>query len=102
MEYMDSSSRNCTTFPERLAVEMNKSLQEEHVSENMTKGRTKLNQKAPRKGTSANNYKPITYLPMSWKILKVQIMEEIDLLLTNCRWSPEEQKGCCKGSSGTR
>ena len=39
---------------------------------------------------------------MMWKIVMVQISEEIYYLLTSCRLSPEEQKGCQKGSRGTR
>ena len=34
-------------------------------------------QKDPLKGTAPNNYKPITCLPMMWKILTAQIREDI-------------------------
>ena len=43
----------------------------------MTKGKTTLIQKDPSKGTAPNNYRPITYLPMMWKILTAQIREKI-------------------------
>ena len=46
----------------------------------MTKEKTTLIQKDPNKGTAANNYRPITCLPMIWKILTAQ--RERDLLLT--------------------
>ena len=48
-----------------------------------------------------NNYRPITCLPMRWKILTAQIKEAIYFSRTSCRWFLEEQKGCCKGSGGT-
>ena len=53
------------------------------------------------KGTSQNNYSPITCLPMMWKILTSQIRGEIYNPLTSCRLFIEEQKGCRKGSRGT-
>ena len=37
----------------------------------------------PLKGTASNNYKHITCLPMTWKILTAQIREEIYFSLTN-------------------
>ena len=67
----------------------------------MTKGRTALIQKDPNKGTTPNSYRPITCLPMMWKILTTQIREEIYHSLTSRGLFPVEQKGCCKGSRGT-
>ena len=40
-------------------------------------------QKAPQKGTGTNNYRPITYLQMMWKIITVQIREEIYFYFIN-------------------
>ena len=34
----------------------------------MTHGRTVLCQKDPRKGNTVENYCPITYLPLMWKL----------------------------------
>ena len=90
-----------TPIHDRLALEMNRYLQREHVPELMTKGKTKLIQKDPSKGTGPNNYRPITCLPMTWKILTAQIREEIYYSLTSCRLFPKEQKGWRKGSRGT-
>ena len=58
-----------TSIPDWLALEMNKCLQGAQVPEWMTKGKTTLIQKDPCKRTAPNNYRPITYLPMMWKIL---------------------------------
>ena len=62
-----------TSIHDRLALEMNRCLQDAQVPEWMTKGKTTLIQKDPSKGTASNNYRPITYLPMMWKILTAQI-----------------------------
>ena len=90
-----------TFIHDRLALEMNKCLQTAHVPERMTKGRTTLIQKDPNKGTAPSNYRPITCLPMMWKISSAQIREEIYYLLTTRGLYPIEQKGCCKGFRGT-
>ena len=80
---------------------MNICLQGAQVPEWMTKGMATLNQKGPSKGPAPINYRPITYLPMTWKILTAQVREEIYYTLTSRKLFPEEQKGCCKGSRGT-
>ena len=90
-----------TSIHDRLALEMNKCLKTAHVPEWMTKGKTTLIQKDPTKGTAPISYRPITCLPMMWKILTAQIREEIYYSLTKRGLFPDEQKGCCKGSRGT-
>ena len=67
----------------------------------MTKRRTTIIQKDPSKRTAPSNYRPITCLPMMWKILTAQIREEIYYSLTSRGLFPDEQKGCRKGSRGT-
>ena len=57
--------------------------------------------KQTNKGTAPNNYRPVTCLPMMWKILTAQIREEIYYSLTSRSLVPDEQKGCSKGSRGT-
>ena len=89
-----------TSIHDRLALEMNRCLQDAHVPEWMTKGKTTLIQKDPSKGTAPNNYRPITCLPMMWKILTAQIREKIYYSLTSCGLFPGEQKGCRKRSRG--
>ena len=75
---------------------MNKCQQIARVLERMTKGRTTLIQKDPNKGTIPNNYRPLTCLPMMWKILTAQIREEIYYSLTSRGLIPDELKGCCR------
>ena len=90
-----------TSIHDRLALEMNRSLQDAHVPEWITKGNTTLIQKDPSKGIAPNNYRPITCLPVMWKILTAQIREKIYYSLTRRGLFPDEQKGCRKGSRGT-
>ena len=80
---------------------MNRCPQGMQVPEWMAKGKTTLIQKDPSKGTAPNNYRPITCLPMMWKILTAQIREKIYYSLTSRGLFPDEQKGCRKGSRGT-
>ena len=68
---------------------MKRYLQETHVPERMTKGRTTLIQNDGLKGTASHNYRPITCLPMMWKILYTN--KGRDLFLAKKLWiSPEE------------
>ena len=80
---------------------MNWCLQGAHVPEWMTKGKTTLIQKDTSKRTTPNNYRPIIFLPIVWKILTAQIREEIFYSLTSHGLFPDEQKWCHKGSRGT-
>ena len=67
----------------------------------MTKGRTVLIQKDKTKGNEASNYRPITCLPIAWKILTGILAEEIYCFMEKKAMLPEEQKGGRKGSMGT-
>ena len=86
-----------TSIQGRQALEMNRCLQGAQIPDWMTT----LIQKVPSKGTAPNNYRPITCLPIMWKTLTAQIKEKIYSLLTSRGFSPNEQKGCRKGSKGT-
>ena len=101
MECMISGTRNLPPFNDWLALKMNRYLQGAHMSECMTKGKTTLIPENPSKGTTPNNYIPITYLQMMRKILTAQIREDIYNWLTSREFFPEEQKKWCKGSKGT-
>ena len=76
---------------------MKRCLQSAQVLDWMTNRKTTLIQKDTSKGTAPNNYRPITILPMIWKILTAKIYYS----LTNCGLFPDEQKRCRKGSRGS-
>ena len=42
-----------------------------------TKGRTILMQKGKENGKAASNYRPVTFLPLAWKLLTGVIGEEM-------------------------
>ena len=88
--------KKCTSIHDRLALEMNRCLQNAQVPDWMTIWKTTLIQKDPSKGTASNNYRPITCLPILRKILIAQIREEIYYSLKSRVLFPDEQKGCHK------
>ena len=60
-----------------LALQLSKCLKEASIPKWMTKGKTALINKEPKKGTHLCNYRPISCLPMMWKILNTLFKEEI-------------------------
>ena len=66
----------------------------------MTKGRTVLIMKDLEKGI-AGNYRPITCLPVMWKLLTGIISDKLYEFLDTESVLPDVQKGCRKGSQGT-
>ena len=95
--------KNLTNLHQRIAGQMNSILMgEESLPEWMTHGRTMLCQKDPTKGNAAGNYRPITCLPLMWKLLTGMIAEETYDYLENMKLLPEEQKGCRRKSRGTK
>ena len=60
-----------------------------------------INPKGPKERDCSKNYRPITCLPMMWKILTAQIREKLYYSLTSRGLFPYEQRGCRKGSTGT-
>ena len=68
----------------------------------MVKGKTVLIQKDRAKGKAVSNYRPITCLPLMWKMLTGIFADKIyDHLQTN-EILPDEQKGCRRNSRGTK
>ena len=67
----------------------------------MTKGRTILIMKYPEKGAAAGNYRPITRLPVMWKLLTGIISDKLYEFLDAGNILHDEQKGCRKGDQGT-
>ena len=62
--------KNLGSLQERVCLQMNRILMgEDDLPECMTHGRTVLSQKDPRKGNTADNYRPITCLLLMWKLL---------------------------------
>ena len=68
----------------------------------MVHGRTLHCQEDPRKGNTVESYCPVTCLSLIWKLLTVVVAEEMYDYLEQEKLLPEEQKGCRRGSSGTK
>ena len=67
----------------------------------LTRGRTALLQKYKSKGNIASNYRPLTCLPLMWKLLSGIIADQIYGHSDQQKLLPEEQMGCRKRSTGT-
>ena len=68
----------------------------------MVTGKTLLCVKVVDKGNVVTNFRPITCLPLIWKLLTGIIAEELYSHLKNTNMLTWEQKGCRKGSRGTK
>ena len=92
--------KNFRSLRERVRLHLKKCLDSGFVPSWLTRGRTSLLQKDKSKGNVASNYRPITCLPLMWKLLTGVIADQIYAHLDQ-ELLPEEQKGCSKGSRGT-
>ena len=92
---------NFSSLHETLRSQLKECLDIGFVPSWLTRGRTSLLQKGKSKGNVASNYRPITCLPLMWKLLAGVIADQIYAYLDQEKLLPEEQKGCRKGSRGT-
>ena len=77
----------------RIAEQLNNILNgEERLPEWLTFGRTILCLKDPSKGSAVDNYRPISCLPLMWKLMTGVIAEAMYEHLEEIL--PEKQKGC--------
>ena len=89
-----------TSIHGRLALEMNRCLQDAHVPEWMTKGNTTLIHKDPRKGTAPKQLLTHNLPPNDVENTNSTNKGKIYYSLTSRGLFPDEQKGCRKGSRG--
>ena len=92
--------KNLSSLHEHISSQMNRILMgEDDQLEWMTHGRTVFCQKDPRKGNTADNYRPITCLPLMWKLLTGGIAEEMYNYLENSsrRTKRMQKRKSCKG-----
>ena len=93
--------KNFTSLHTCIANNLQSCLDTGIVSDWMTKGRTILIMKDPEKGAAAGNYRPITCLPVMWKLLTGIISDKLYEFLDTGNILPDKQKGCRKGAQGT-
>ena len=95
--------KNVTSLYPRIATQLNHILDRERpVPVWMTFGKTVLCQKDPAKGSAVDNYRPVSYLPLMWKLMTGMLAEKMHSRLERENVLPSEQKGCRKGSRGTK
>ena len=92
---------NFRCLHERVQLQLKECLDSGSVPSWLTRGMTSLLQKDKSKGSVASNYRPITCLPLMWKLLTGVIADQIYAHLDQEKLLPEEQKGCRKGSRRT-
>ena len=92
--------KSFSSWHERVRLQLKEYLDSGFVPSWSTRGRTSLLQNDKSKGNVASNYRPITCLPLMWKLLTGVIADQIYAHLDQKKLLPEEQKGCRKGSRG--
>ena len=71
-------TRNLSSLHKRVFSQVNRILMGEYdLPEWMTNDHIVLCQKDPQKGNTANNYRPITCLPLMWKLLAGVIADKM-------------------------
>ena len=93
--------KNYSSFHERVRLQLKECFDSGFVPSWLNRGRTSLLQKDKSKGNVASNYRPITCLPLMWKLLTGVIADQIYAHFDQEKLLPEEMKGCRKGSRGT-
>ena len=90
--------KNFRALNQRMAEQLQHCINNHQAPEWMITGRTALVQKDKSKGNVASNYRPITCLPIMWKLLTgitSERLEETDTI-------PHQQKGCRRKCRGTK
>uniref|UniRef100_A0A1X7SMI5 Reverse transcriptase domain-containing protein n=1 Tax=Amphimedon queenslandica TaxID=400682 RepID=A0A1X7SMI5_AMPQE len=92
-----------TNCHERIAVQLNEMLNGfAEIPQWLTYGRTVLCVKDPKKGNVADNFRPISCLPIMWKLFTGVIADSLYDSMEEKKVLPTEQKGCKRGSRGTK
>ena len=95
--------KKLTALHEHIAKQMDNIISNaKNIPKWTTVGKTVLCQKDPSKGNAADNYRPISCLPLMWKLITGTIAENIYNFLAVNDKLPVEQKGCQKKSKGTK
>ena len=94
--------KNLSNLHGNIALQLDRCLQENNVPSWMVTGKTLLCGKELEKGNAVANFRPITCLPLLWKLLTGILAEELYEHLEQANILPREQKGCRKGNRGTK
>jgi len=94
--------KNFRSLHSRITTNLQQIITESQTPEWLTTGRTVLIIKDTALGNRVTNYRPITCLPLMWKLLTGTIYEHLYQHLEENNIIPPEQKGCRKGTRGTK
>ena len=83
--------KKITLNHERIAIQLNTQLNEEAT---LPITKTILCQKEPTKGIKASNFRPISCLPLMWKLITSILGDSMYAYLDENSLLPSEQKGC--------
>ena len=93
--------KNFRSLHKRVRLQLKECLDSGFVPSWLMRGRTSLLQKDKSKGDVASNYRPITCLPLMWKLLRGVIADQIYSHLEHQKLLLKEQKDWGKGSRET-
>ena len=96
--------KNLTLLHPRIAVQLNHIFDgERSLPDCMTFGETVKNGvKNPAKNSVVDNYRPVSCLPLMWKLMTKILAERMYSHLERENVQPSEKKGCCKERRGTK
>ena len=94
--------KNLSSLHDRIACQLNTVVKSGEVPAWMTYGRTVLCIKDRSKGNAVNNFRPISCLPLMWKLLAGMLSEQLYEHVDTNNMLPSEQKGCRKETRGTK
>ena len=94
--------KNFTSLQKQITKQLDDCLQLNSVPAWLTTGRTVLIVKNKELGSIATNFRPITCLPLIWKLLTGILADELYQHLESKELLPEEQKGCRRDARGTK
>ena len=95
--------KNLTSLHQRIVMQLNHVLDGERpLPDWMTFGKTVLCQKDLAKGSAVDNYRPISCLPLMWKLMTGMLADEMYSQLEREDVLLSEQKRCRKGTHGTK
>ena len=96
------SIKHLTSLPPRIAQQLNQLLETATIEEWLSTGKTILLMKNKKAGTIPSNYRPITCLCATFKLMKAIIADAIQNHLYKYNLIPEEQKGNRRSSRCTK
>ena len=95
--------KNLTSLHPHIVLQLNHILDGQRpLPDWMNFGKIVLCQKDPAKGSAVNNYRPISCLPLIWKLIIGILAEKMYSHSERENVLSSEQKGCCQGSHGTK